>query len=75
MVFTGPNLPHLWRNDHAYFKKNEPTQTRGIVIYFQPDLLGASIQQKEEMEAIRHLLLKSERGLEIKGETNKLVSK
>jgi mannose-6-phosphate isomerase-like protein (cupin superfamily) len=21
MVFTGPNLPHLWRNDNAYLDK------------------------------------------------------
>ncbi|MEJ0054324.1 MAG: AraC family transcriptional regulator [Bacteroidota bacterium] len=75
MVLTGPNLPHLWRNDNAYFKKNDAKQTRGIVIYFQPDLLGASVQQKEEMEMVRLLLQKSERGLEIKGETNKIIGK
>jgi AraC-like DNA-binding protein len=74
MVFTGPNLPHLWRNDDWYFRKNDADQTRGIVIYFQPDLLSL-YQEKEEMESIHHLLQKSARGLEIRGETNRLVSK
>lgn len=74
MVFTGPNLPHLWRNDDWYFKKNESGQTRGIVIYFQPDLL-LNLQNKEEMESIHHLLQLSARGIEIKGETNRLVSR
>jgi AraC-like DNA-binding protein len=74
MVFTGPNLPHLWRNDDWYFKKNGPRQTRGIVIYFQPDLLG-SFLNKDEMDSIHHLLERSQRGLEIKGETNRMVSK
>lgn len=75
LVFTGPNVPHLWRNDNAYFKKPIADQTKGIVIYFQPDLLGDSILAKDEMEMIRNLFLKSARGLEIKGETNKQVSK
>ncbi len=74
MVFTGPNLPHLWRNDDWYFKKNEPRQTRGIVIYFQPDLLG-NFQGKEEMDSIHLLLQKSARGLEVKGETNRTIGK
>ena len=34
LVFTGPNLPHLWRSDEAYFKKNSKQTTRGLVIYF-----------------------------------------
>jgi AraC-like DNA-binding protein len=75
LVFTGPNVPHLWRNDNSYFKKHVQDQTRGIVIYFQPDLLGASILEKEEMEMIRSLFQKAARGLEIKGETNRQVSK
>lgn len=75
LVFTGPNVPHLWRNDDSYFKKHDSNQTHGVVIYFQPDLLGTSILEKDEMELIRNLFQKAARGLEIRGETNKQVGK
>lgn len=74
MVFTGPNLPHLWRSEDAYFNKANHLRTHGIVIYFQENFLGESLMKKEEMEKIRILLQKSVYGLEIKGETNRLVT-
>ncbi len=70
MVFTGPNLPHLWRNDQIYFEKESNLKTHGIVIYFNEGFLGDAISIKEEFEAINILLEKSLRGLEILGKTN-----
>jgi AraC-like DNA-binding protein len=70
LVFTGPNLPHLWRNDPVYFEKDSALTTHGIVIYFGEDFLGNALQEKEEFENIRLLLQKSLRGLEIIGKTN-----
>ncbi len=73
MVFTGPNLPHLWRNDNAYLDKKNGLETHGIVIYFPQDFLGNSLEQKEEFQIIHLLLQKSRRGLEVIGETNHKV--
>jgi AraC-like DNA-binding protein/quercetin dioxygenase-like cupin family protein len=70
MVFTGPNLPHLWRNDAVYFDKESHLKTHGVVVYFGEDLLGSALQEKEELELIRILLQKSLRGFEITGKTN-----
>ena len=75
LVFTGPNLPHVWRNDNAYFDKKNELTTSGIVIYFHDHFLGETIHHKEELENIHHLLQRSVRGFEIKGETNLIVSK
>ncbi|HMF73018.1 MAG TPA: AraC family transcriptional regulator [Flavitalea sp.] len=75
MVFTGPNVPHVWRNDNAYFKKANHLNVAGIVIYFRDNFLGETLQNKEELENIHHLLRKSVRGLEITGETNRVISK
>ncbi len=75
MVFSGPNLPHLWRNDAAYFEGREDLITHGIVIYFPENFFGKSVLQKEEFEAIGNLLKNSSRGIEIKGETNLIVRK
>jgi AraC-like DNA-binding protein len=69
-VFTGPNLPHLWRNEQAYFEKDSELQTHGIVIYFPEDFLGEGLIEKEEFDEIRHLFQRAQRGLEITGHTN-----
>jgi AraC-like DNA-binding protein len=74
MVFTGPNLPHFWRNDQAYFDRKNHLSTHGIVIYFQENFLGEAILKKEEMEKIHQLFQKSGYGLEIRGETNQQVT-
>jgi AraC-like DNA-binding protein len=74
MVFTGPNLPHLWRSEDAYFNKANNLRTHGIVIYFQENFLGDSLMKKEEMERIRVLLQKAVYGLEVKGETNWIIT-
>lgn len=67
LVLTGPNLPHLWRNDEAYFEKNSDYKTDGIVIYLNENFLGDHILEKEEMLSIKKLFDKSMRGLEFYG--------
>jgi AraC-like DNA-binding protein len=73
MVLTGPNLPHVWRNDNKYFEKDSQLSTTVIVIYFHDHFLGETLHQKEEMENIKKLFQKSERGLEISGATRAIV--
>lgn len=74
LVFTGPDLPHLWKNDESYFSKVNQTKSSGIVIYFPQNFLGDVISSKVEMENIRYLFAKAARGLDICGKTNLLVS-
>lgn len=69
LVFTGPNLPHLWRSDLEYFQADKDLITEGIVIYFPEDFLGKDFLYKNEMFKIKHLFQKAQRGMEIKGET------
>ncbi|MDF2157938.1 AraC family transcriptional regulator [Algoriphagus sp. CAU 1675] len=75
MVLTGPNLPHLWRNDNEYFDLNNGLETHGIVIYFPEDLMNNSVFKLEEFESIAQMLRRSELGLEITGETNQIIRK
>lgn len=69
LVFTGPNLPHLWRSDKIYFDKKSKLTTRGLVIYFDHTLLNAAILEKEEFHYINKLVENSARGIEFYGET------
>lgn len=74
LVFTGPNLPHLWRSDIAYFEGDPELHTRGIVIYFQESFPGKDLIQKEEAIRLRHFLERSKRGLEINGDTARQIT-
>lgn len=71
LVFLGPNLPHLWRSDQAYFDKSSNLTTKGIVIYFAEDFLGTDFLEKQEMTALRQLLNQARKGLEWTGYTRR----
>lgn len=73
LVFTGPNLPHLWRNDQQYFDKSQNLKTHGIVVYFSADFIGEGLLEKEEFEGLKHLLQRSVRGLEVNEDTNRMI--
>lgn len=69
LVFLGPNLPHLWRSDQAYFDKQSDLTTKGIVVYFTEDFLGVDFLKKQEMVPLRHLFDQARQGLEWMGPT------
>lgn len=69
VVFTGPNLPHLWRSDKEYFAGDPALGTLGVVVYFNESFLGNALLLKNELFAIRQLLLRAKRGLKIIGRT------
>ncbi|AUD02520.1 AraC family transcriptional regulator [Spirosoma pollinicola] len=69
LVFLGPNLPHLWRSDQAYFDRQSSLTTRGIVVYFTEDFLGNDFFERQEMSQLRQLLGQARQGLEWTGHT------
>lgn len=75
LVFTGPDLPHLWRNDEAYFDENSTLSTRGLVIYFDHEFLSDSLLKKEEFYQVNRLLENSARGIKFYGTTQIKVKK
>ena len=75
MVLTGPNLPHLWKNDKAYHDPKNDMETHGVVIYFPDNFLNESVFQLEEFEGIARMLKLSERGIEVFGEANFQIKK
>lgn len=66
-VFLGPDIPHLWRSDPAYFDGSPELFTHGVVLYFQEDFLGKDFFEKPEMLHLKQLLIDSKRGIEYKG--------
>ncbi len=74
LVFTGPDLPHVWRSDMEYLEGNKQFTTEGIVIYFHENFLGETVLQHAEMYRIKQLFAKAQRGMEITGTTAEQVT-
>lgn len=70
LVFTGPNLPHLWQSDLEYFNGDPEYITEGIVIYFSENFLGKDFMNKKEMYKIKHLFQRAHRGMLIYGDSS-----
>ncbi len=70
LVFTGPNLPHLWQSDLEYFNDDPEYITEGIVIYFSENFLGKDFLNKKETYKIKHLFQRAQRGIVVYGGTS-----
>ncbi len=66
-VMIGPNLPHLWRSDKAYFDQEFPQKSHGIVVYFSESFLGNEFLENSEMQSIKRLFDHSTRGMVLTG--------
>ena len=75
LALLGPYLPHLYRNDDAYYKKNSLLRAKSIVVHFKEDSFGEKVCSLPELQSVQQLLARSERGLDIMGKTNRIVSK
>jgi AraC-like DNA-binding protein len=69
----GPNLPHLYKNDPAYYRPKSKLRAKSIVVHFLEDSFGNGFFSLPETKKIKRLLLKSSRGLDITGKTRKLL--
>lgn len=72
-TLTGPNLPHLWKSDYKGDIKNRNNWSEGIVVYFNENLIGENLLQKEESIKIRQLFKNSLRGICVDSNTSKSI--
>jgi len=75
LALIGSYLPHYYRNDRKYFEKNSRLKARSIVVHFKEDSFGEHFFKLPETEKIQQLLIRSMKGLDIKGQSNKMISK
>lgn len=74
LVLTGPNLPHVWRSDDAYFERGSGLMTEGTVVYFRDVVLRDELLETHEGIRIRQLLERSAGGLSFHGDTRERVA-
>lgn len=68
VVFTGPNLPHVWRSDREYFEHNASLTTEGIVIYFHENFMSEGLIRTTEAYKVRQLFAHAGRGISFVGQ-------
>lgn len=75
LAMIGPNIPHIYKNDAAYYEGNADLKAKSIVIHFTEESLGNDFLALPESALIKPLLARAASGLDIFGETNLRVSK
>ena len=74
LALIGPNVPHLYRNDPAYYQAQSASRAKSIVIHFLTSSIGEDFLALPACRKIRELLNKSAMGLQIIDQANAEVT-
>jgi AraC-like DNA-binding protein len=75
LVFIGSNLPHVWYNTERKYVTHKKIQSASLSLFISPGRFLEHLRDFGDVEMIKKLFLKSQRGMFITGETkSKLVS-
>lgn len=69
VCMIGPNLPHEWRNDDAYFDKESGLRATCICLFFKREIFDPNFIRLPEMNNIRDLIERSRRGPKFTGKS------
>ena len=69
VCMIGPNLPHEWRNDDAYFDKESGLRATCICLFFKREIFDPNFIRLPEMNNIRDFIERSRRGLKFTGKS------
>lgn len=67
LMLIGPRVPHFFRNNDDYYKKNGVLEASSIFIHFTKYFLGKNFFDLPEMKMVQKLLENAQFALEIKG--------
>jgi YesN/AraC family two-component response regulator len=73
MILLGTNLPHLWRSDEKFLKKNSKLKVEAIVIHFMLDCFGEHFFDLPENKELVRLFDRAQQAVRIKNNTRKIV--
>jgi len=74
LAFIGPNLPHLYRNDHRYYEPHNQLNAKSIVVHFLEESFGHDMLALPEAQSLRKLFDRSLRGMDVVGQTREMIS-
>lgn len=74
LLLLGPHLPHYMRNDEVYYQGKEGLRIRAVVVHFSEHFPAPGFFDLPEFINVKRLLRKSGRGIQVRGETQKLLA-
>jgi len=74
MVFIGPNVPHVWLSDEAFYKEDTRLHSKVLVLYFNPDKFKELLECVKELSEIRDIIRDAARGIRITGSTRDKIA-
>jgi AraC-like DNA-binding protein len=75
LMFIGPNLPHVWKNDQDFYKENKDLYVDVYVIHFGKEALNEGFFIMPEFSQIKNLLERCNQGVKIgPGKDHKKIS-
>lgn len=73
LILLGSDLPHLWRNNPAYFQKSPDLHVEAVAIHFIDNFWGKAFLELPEIKGIKEILIKAKRGIHIEGKTKQKI--
>lgn len=74
LVMLGPNLAHVWKNDHDHYREGAELTAQCIYTVFTEESFGKDFFNIPEMSKVKQLLSKSSRGIKFEGKTKLRVT-
>lgn len=75
ICIVGSNLPHEWRNDPIFFEKGAACRARCDVLFFRKEVFDSPIMYLPEMNPIRVLIDRANRGIRFDGESRMRIER
>lgn len=75
LVFIASNLPHVWKNDKAYYKANSRLTAHATVIHFMADFWQEVFSMLPECKQIKRLFEYSRQGIKFLKPTRQHLAK
>lgn len=73
LLLLGEGLPHMWRCNEAYFRRDPNVSAEAIVVQFLPSFLGNDFLHTRECAPLLRLFDKARLGLVIHGTTRERI--
>src|SRR6187402_811498 len=74
LILIGPRVPHFFRNNAEYYKKNGKLEASSTFIHFTENFLGKNFFDLPEMKFVKRLLENARFALEIRGDIRKYIT-
>lgn len=74
VCIIGPNLPHEWRNDDIFFHKESKLRSSCLCLFFLRELFGNNLLSLPEMNNIKSLIERANRGVKFIGKSREEIA-